>query len=277
MDHLENVQAVIETAKSAVAPIKLYEGPGFAKVYIPGHNDVEGKVVDVDLAPTLPAPVRKRGTVTVFSAAAFNQVIADNSDAGNISIYLDRDPLKPSIVAVLNGHGKGGPGWADFRVQIAFRPTPQWTKWAAIDGKMMPQAEFAEFIEDNLVDISDPAAGKMLEIVTYLEMTRSVEFKSGIRLPSGTLQFVHIENDEAKVSKGAMDVPEKFTLTIQPMLGSIAYDIPARFRYRLLAGKLTLGFKIERLETLMDKLVEDIVSKIERGANISVLDGLPPA
>lgn len=269
---IDNVKTIVDTAIASAEPTVLHAG--HQTIWI--HTAARG-LERVDVSSTLSAPPRKVGKTVVFDAASFNMMIADNSDAGNIAIYLDRNPIKPSIVAVLNGHGKGGPGWSDFRVAIEFRPTPQWVKWQGIDGKMLPQAAFAEFIEDNLDDIASPPKADFLEIVTYLQATRTVDFKSGLRLSSGAIQFQNLESIDAKVSAGSVAVPEQFTLGIAPMFGSPAYSIPVRFRYRLQEGKLTLGVKLQRIESLMETLVNEVVAKIERGANISVLDGLPPA
>src|SRR5580658_4846916 len=183
MDATDNMQAVIDTAKKAAEPVVLFKGDGFADVYIPSA-DGDGQIKRLNLEETLPKPLRKRGAIKVLDAASLNMIIADNSDAGDIAIYLDRNPVKPAIVAVLNGHGKTGPGWGDFRASIEFRPTPQWVKWQNVDGKMLPQATFAEFIEDNLDDIASPPKADFLEIVTYLQATRTVDFKSGLRLSS---------------------------------------------------------------------------------------------
>lgn len=266
-----DMQAVIDAARQSVEAVQLDN----EVVFLPTAGDGQGTVVDLEKYK--PTPRRKRGTVIVFDAASFNQVIADNSDAGNIAIYLDRNPDKPSVVAVLNGNGKAGAGWSDFRCEIAFRSTPQWLKWKSIDGKMLPQVTFAEFVEDNLADIAEPAGAAMLEIATYLEAVRSVNFKSGVRLSSGAIQFQHAEDIEAKVGSGQIAIPETFTLALAPVFGLPAYRIPARFRYRIQDGKLTLGLKLQRVEDMMAQIIEDVIAKIERGANVSVMDGLPPA
>ena len=272
-----DMKAVIDAAVKGATPVNLASTTGVEHWYLPHGKNGVGEVVEINLEKGLNEPIRKRGTVVVFDAASFNQVIADNGDAGDIAIYCDRDPQKPSVVAVLNGHGKNGAGWGDFRAQIEFRRTPQWLKWRGLDGKMMPQAEFAEFIEDNLADIADPPGAKMLEIATYLQATRTVNFKSGVRLPSGQIQFLNMEDISAKVGAGHMAVPETFRLGIAPLFGLAAYQIPARFRYRIEDGKLKLGFKMQRVEDVMGKLIEEVIAKIERGANVSVLDGLPPS
>lgn len=267
-----DMQAVIDAARAGQAPVEIGNTAGLKTVYAPRGD----RNFTISNEAGALAPIRKRGTISVFDAASFNQVIRDNADAGNISIYLDRNPDRPAVIAILNGHGTSGPGWGDLRAEIEFRPTPQWAKWKAIDGKLLPQASFAEFVEDNLEDIADPSGASMLEIVTYLQATRTVNFKSGIRLSSGAVQFQNLEDVQASVGAGAVAVPETFTLGISPIYGIPPYRIPVRFRWRIQEGKLSLGVKLQRTEDMMTRIIDDVVTKIERGANVSVLEGKAP-
>lgn len=277
MAEIDNMQAVIDAARAGQVASIMTTTPASALVFLPrGGHDGGNKIERVSLEVGAAAPLRKRGTVTVFDAASFNQVLRDNTDAGNIAIYLDRNPERPCVVAVLNGNGPAGAGWGDCRARIEFRPTPQWTKWRAIDGKLLAQSEFAEFIEDNIEDIADPSGATMLEVSTYLQATRSVNFKSGIRLSSGAVQLQNMEDVQAQVGAGQIAVPEQLTLGIAPIFGVPPYRVPARFRWRIVEGKLKLGVKLQRVEDMMAQIIEDVAAKIERGAHVSVLDGLPP-
>lgn len=273
MDHANDMQAVIDAARQGAAQQVLDKTAGV--VFLPSAEGGMGKVLDLQEYQTRPR--RKSGFVRCFDAASFNLVLRDNADAGDIAIYFDRNPLKPSVIAVLNGNGPQGPGWSDFRVAIEFRPTPQWVKWNALNGKLLPQVDFAEFLEENLEDVADPAGALMLEIATQLQVVRSVNFKSRVTLSSGGFVFQHDQDDTAKVSAGQIDVPQVFTLGIAPIFGLAAYRVPARFRYRIEDGKLRLGFKLQRVESMMAIIVDDVCKKIEIGANISVLEGLPPS
>lgn len=268
MPHNNDMQAVIDAARAGVALTAV--DPKATPIFVKPDGEV------VDLHEYLDTPRRKSGTITVFDAASFNMAIRDNEGAGNVAIYLDRDPNAPKVVAVLNGHGKDGAGWGDLRVEIAFRPTPQWAKWKAIDGKLLGQTDFAEFIEDNLADVQDPAGAAMLEIATSFSATRTLDFKRAVRLSNGQVQFVSVENTEARAGNGAIEVPETITLRLAPLQGSTPYAVPARFRYRLEDGKLRLGVKLERVEDLMDRVLGDVIAGIERGTNVSVLDGRAP-
>ena len=266
MPNQNDMQAVIDAAREGIAllPVKPSETPVFVKA--------DGEVVD--LRRYLPTPERKAGTVIVFNAASFNQAIAANKGAGNVTVYVDRNPDNPLIDAVLNGHGPEGPGWGDFRVRIAFRPTPQWKKWKAIDGKMMGQTEFAEFIEENVGDIQEPSGATMLEVSSQLQVTRTTGFRRAVSLSSGVVQLEHAQTDDVKA--GQFSVPEKLLLALVPMQGGAPYAVPARFRYRLEDGKLRLGIRLERIEDLMDRVLEDVMAGIAR-EGLTVLDGHAPA
>ena len=269
MPDKNDMQAVIDAARAGVTPFAI--NPMAA----PAMLLPDGRVVD--MRGYLAAPTRKAGAVTVFDAASFNQVMRDNAAAGDAAIYIDRDVNNPMIDAVLNGHGKAGPGWGDLRVRIEFRATPQWAKWKAIDGKLLGQTEFAEFIEDNLADIESPSGATMLEIATQFQATRTTAFRRAVKLSNGQVHFENIENTDTKVGAGQIEVPEEIILRLAPLHGGALYAVPARFRWRLEDGKLRLGLKMQRVEDLMSRVLDDVVAGIERSTNISVLEGRPPA
>lgn len=252
----DNIKAVIDAARLGVAATKIETVGTKAHYMLPNIDGANIEIVDLETG--LPAPVRKRGTVQVFDAASFNALLTAN-EGGNATIYVNRDVDAPAIVAVMNGNGDTGPGWGDFRVEILFRFTSQWKKWKAIDGKMMAQLAFAEFIEDNLGDVVSPVGAEMLEIAQYLSATRSVDFKSGIRLSDGTIQLTNIESTDAKVGAGQKAVPETISLGIAPVFGLPPFKIDARFRYRIEGGKLQLGIKLQRIEDIMAEVVNDMV------------------
>jgi uncharacterized protein YfdQ (DUF2303 family) len=252
-----NMQAVIDAARLGQTPTAIEVVGSKAHWSVPSP---QGTVIKtIDLEDGLGAPLRKRGTVQVFDATSFNAILAAN-EGGNATVYVNRDASAPAIVAVLNGNGEHGPGWGDFRAEIVFRFTPQWLKWKSIDGRMMPQLQFAEFIEDNLGDIVTPPGADMLEIAQYLSATRSVDFRSALRLSSGQIQFQNVESVDAKVGVGQTAIPETITLGIAPVYGLPPFKVDARFRYRIVDGKLQLGVKLQRVEDIMAAVVNDMVN-----------------
>lgn len=272
---MEDFQAVIDAARLGVAPRMVTEIEGVQWWSVPGTGTHGTRIEVIEVHKFGVVPRRKSGKLTAFDAASFNRIIRDNPDAGNVAIYIDRDPENPAVVGVLNGNGPSGPGWGDFRVSMAFRATPQWLKWRAIDNKMKSQADFAEFIEDNLEDIVEPAGAQMLEIVTMLQGTRTTNFRRGINLGTGAVQFQHLEADEVKA--GDFEIPQSFGIVIAPFVGIQPFKVPVRFRWRLSDGKLSLGFKLQRIESLMKQVMDEVFAAVVQGDNVAVLEGLPPS
>lgn len=283
----DNMQAVIDAARMGVVATKLETVGAVAHYAVPSdHGTI---LADVNLEAGLAAPLRKRGTVQVLDAVSFNAVLDANADVENHTIYINRDPENPSIVAVMNGNGASGPGWGDFRVELLFRPTQQWKKWKTIDGQLLNQAQFAEFVEDNISDVISPVAAEMMEIAQYFSATRSTDFKSAIRTKDGRVQLQNIENMEAKVGAGETAVPDIITLGISPVYGVPPIKIEARFRYRIEGGKLKLGIKLQRVEDIMAMVVNDMVygtagidgrpavKGIEPPDGVVMVEGIAPA
>lgn len=268
---VDNMQAVIDAARKGQDPVKLAEGSHFQVVYTAEHG-----VQTIDLQKFKTIPFRKTGAVMVFDAESLNKILIDNAVAGATTVYVNPDADKPAIVAVINGNGTAGPGFGDFRVSIGFRPTPQWLKWKAIDGKLLPQAEFAEFVEDNLADIATPDGATMMEIVTYLQATRSVDFKSGVKLGNGAVQLTNNESVDATVGAGNIAVPDMFKIGLSPVFGVAPFEVPARFRYRIQDRRLLLGIKLQRIEDVMATIIKDIEAEIVLPEGVAKVYGIAP-
>jgi uncharacterized protein YfdQ (DUF2303 family) len=213
----------------------------------------------------MPAPHRKTGLVRVFDTASFLNVLADNRDAGEAVVYVDSNQKEPAISAVMNGHNAGGPGWGDYVVTLDFIKTPAWVRWTGIDGKMLDQQAFCEFLEDNAADVVQPSGAALLELLTKLEITASGGLKSKIDLHSGVVQFAVNTDHIAKVGAEAVSVPQKFGLALAPFQCGKVWAVPARFRYRAREGAVTMGLKLEEIDRLVEAIVADMVATIEKG------------
>jgi uncharacterized protein YfdQ (DUF2303 family) len=143
---------VVKIAQNALASSQVRVTPDNI-MFVPGNSLTPSKFVDLDSIRQPATPRRKTGTVNVFSIDSFKVFIMQNKDAGNVTVYADSNTEHSAIISVLNDNGIAGPGHRDFRCSIRFRETVEWRKWKAIDGKMIDQANFAEFIEENIADI----------------------------------------------------------------------------------------------------------------------------
>jgi uncharacterized protein YfdQ (DUF2303 family) len=273
-----SVKEIAELADKGATRKIFYVRPRSQQVVTPSAEAGKSHVLTVDTERDALVPSVRRGNTTFHEVASFLRYIIANHSAGDGTVYVDARDVTPTLVAVLNDHGPNGPGFRDFRASLSFVATKSWKAWNQVDNNLLDQHDFAEFIEENVRDIVDHPGSDMLDIVTKLEASQTLAFKSGIRLQSGHVRLKFEENGTAKVGRNDIDVPATLTLRVRPFIGSRAYDVVARFRWRIQGGTLKLGFLLQRTEDLMEQIIKDTIEVLEKALpeNVSIAVGVAP-
>lgn len=268
----DGAQAVIDVAQRAAQPTALDPGHVYALA-------VGDRLHQVDLTGPehTGRPPRKAGTTVVRDVDSFLAYFDKHAD-DSTEVYADIE--RRTITAVLDAHTAEDARWGSHRLELRLRETSAWNAWMALDNHLVSQAKFAEFIEDNLLDLVEPTAATMLELAESFEATTSAEFQSSQRLDSGQRRFSYVEDVKAKAGhKGDITIPATLTLALRPFEGAEPYAVTARFKYRLdrQQGSLSLGFKIERPEDTLTSAFKDLRTLIDDGIpeGIAVLNGAP--
>ena len=225
-----------------------------------------------DAESYLAEPLRKRGTVALNDVTSFTDYVkAEKTDATRI--YGQYTP--PAFTAVFNDHG-AAPAWKDYRAVYACPLSAEWKAWHGSSGRVMGQADFAAFIENNLPDIAIPPAADMLEISRSLEAKKKVNFASGIRLSNGQNELTFEEQISGTASKGKLQVPEEFTIGVPVLEGGIKYAVVARLRYRIGdAGALTMWYELIRPHKILEDAVQAVWTDIQNHTELRVFNGKP--
>lgn len=266
-------QAVIDVTLRAAEPKQLVTG----HIYAVATSNGGVHQVDLTGEQYRDVPKAKTGTATVRDVDSFLSYFDKHADAAT-EVYADIE--RRTITAVLDAHEADTARWGKHRLLLELRHTPAWLAWTGKDNQLMPQAKFAEFIEDNLVDLRVPDSATMLELAESFEGTTSAEFQSSQRLDNGQRKFSYVEETTAKAGhKGDIVIPATLTLALSPFEGTEMFKVTARFRYRLdrAKGELSLGFKLERPDDVLAAAFADIRTLIDNGIpeHISVLNGAP--
>lgn len=200
----------------------------------------------------LPHPRRKVGQYWVTQVDSFVDYLDRHGDE---QTEITVNTAGASLSAVIDGHSSHTPGHEEHVLGLAFPKSDQWNVWHGANGRAMRQREFAEFIEDNLVDIIDPAGADMLEIVSSLSATTKATFHSAHRLSDGSteLEWTQEVNAKAGTTKsGKVEIPGTFKIAIPVFRGGKAWKVEARFRYRVNDGALTMSYHLTRPADLLD-------------------------
>lgn len=236
-------EAISAIAQQAANPTPIEIGKVFT---VADHNGV--RIIDTD--PYLDRPRRKTGELVVRDAESFIGYLDKHGNGFETEIRAYQRGNK--IVATIDAGTVEEAGWGEHRIQLTLEQSPEFRKWVDYSGKLFPQNEFAEWIEENAADIVKPAAAEMLEIVSSLQVARAADFESAVRLSDGNVQFGYRETTNAKAgTTGQLTIPTEFSLGIRPYLGGHPYQVQAKFRYRLRGSELLLGYKLERVDDIL--------------------------
>lgn len=220
----------------------------------------------------LDKPIRAKAEVTAKSAETFSAyVVRFKTDA--TAIFADQQNFK--VVGIIDYHAPEAPAFREHRVSYAAPRSLEWTTWRTSSGKKMSQADFAQFIEDNVVDIRAPAGADVLEVSRNLQAKKKVEFGSAIRLADGAQQFSYSETVDGSTAKGSIKVPEEFVLGIPVFFGGELYEVRARLRYRITEGQLALWYDLYRPEHIEKDAFEAVCDGIAEATKIGVWQGVP--
>lgn len=229
---------------------------------LPENGKVALTDVEKLLAPYRDRPRRKKGSYAVHSGESLVKYLERHA-TDDTEVWAD--VLSTTITAVIDAHSSdvGSAGWGEHRAVYAVKFTDAWKAWSSVDGKFMDQVTFAELVEDRAIDIVDPAAADMLEIVQDFQAHTGVEFESKKRLTSGETRLVYRETIDASTKSGSLEVPTQFTLRIKPFEGADPQNVTARLRFRIQHKQLALGIKLDRPDDIVRDAFESVISNVE--------------
>ena len=227
------------------------------------------------LEPLRDHPRRKRASVAVMETKSFVDYVKTHKEKGRTTLFGVCKPSEAEIVAFIDYHGEGAggdPNWGDHTATLIFEISPAWKRWIDADRKVFTQTDFAEFLEDNLLDIVQPPAADLLEVAQLLTGKKGVTFKSGRNLRNGAIDFEYTEQIEAGGGRRdeKLKVPDSFTIGVIPFGGADGVEVTARLRFRISdSGKLSFFFILNR----PDKVLETAFASAR--ATIETETGLP--
>ncbi len=214
-----------------------------------------------DLSRWRPAPARKTGVYRPATVAALTAYLEWQQLADATTVWVH--PTSGLVSAIIDDNGET-PGYGQHRAVLQMSHTPEWTHWAGLDGQLVGQEAFAEHVEAGLEEIVEPDAATVLEIAQSFHATSSATFRQATRLQSGEQKLVYDETIDAKAGpSGDLTVPTVILLALSPFLGEDRYKLTARLRFRLNAGKLTLGYLLDRPDAVIRDALEAIAERLE--------------
>jgi uncharacterized protein YfdQ (DUF2303 family) len=178
-----------------------------------------------------------------------------------------------SILATVDYHTKQYAAHVAHRAMLTLPFSEEWGLWTRMSGKLVPQLEFARFIEENGADIRAPDAAELLESVRDLQAHRRVNFTKAVRTSSENETFEYSDETKTSTTKGGIELPTKFKLGIPVYFGEPDTEVFAFLRWAIDTDKggLSLGIALHRAEHVRQAVFKQIVQGVsERTSCVAV-------
>jgi uncharacterized protein YfdQ (DUF2303 family) len=265
------VEAIANLGEAAADPKELEVGSYYVATAL------DGSFHEIDLTGDSyrDQPRRKTGTVVVRDVDSFATYWAKHHESGRSEVYADRDKLTVSAVLDAYGSAAAETGWRQHRLVLQLKHTKAFLAWAGHDGDEMAQEQFAEFLEDNRLDIFDPPAAEMLEVAQSIQSVVKADFAAGFRLVDGQRRIAFTESIESKAGeRGELAIPAEIVLRLLVFEGASGADeLRARFRHRIQNGHLRLSYKLDRPYDVVTAAFEGTVAEVVEKAQTTVMRG----
>lgn len=215
-----------------------------------------------DLSEWRDRPQRRTGVYRPATVDSFIEYVGRQWIDGESTVWVH--PSSGEVTAVVDDSGgPDAPGYRQHRVDLRLEHTTEWDYWAAKDGQLMSQVDFAEHIEDGLQEIEQPDAADLLELAQTFHAKTGVTFRSSTRLASGEQQLQYDEETAATAGRtGQMAVPTAIVLMLAPFIGEAEVQISARFRFRVNGGQLRLGYKLDQPHRVIRNALERVADRV---------------
>lgn len=262
-------------------------------------------------------PDRRQGTDTVQDLESLIEWTNRHKDAGTI-VFCDTTRDAPKLLTIVDYHhavaaaddgtlpksGDDTARFAKFRALYEFPLSEHWKAWRDVDDKPMDQVDFAEFLENRVLDLIapdistdgegneikklPPQVAELLarlggscalpqDIITLsrgLEITAENHTATRVDIQSGEggLMF---EETHVGANKQKVLVPKLFMICI-PLFDKspFHYRIPVRIRYRL-AGGIKWTFTMFGADDVIDAAIKEAAEHVKAGTDCPLFYGVP--
>lgn len=251
-------EAIRDLAQKALSAQTIATEDGRQFLIVPEGAEVQEISDEHDLSVTTPRYIDQK--VTLQTQDSLVEYV--NRYKGADTIFL-ADIDANAIVSLVDYHAPDKAAHAAHRATLILQHSVEWKLWTGIDGKLMPQLEFARFIEENGADVRAPVAADLLEAVRDLQAHRKVSFIKAVRTATDNENFEFVNETEAK-TRGGIELPTRFVLGIPVYFGEPDTELHAFLRWRIdpEEGGLKLGIALHRAEHVRQAVFQQMVLAI---------------
>lgn len=221
--------------------------------------------------------------------------------SGDSAIFARDDMATAKLTTIFDYHQSVAAGGdranLRHRAEYAFPFSDQWKAWQGQDKEPMAMSDFAQFLEDRIVDIeadgvpSSPEAkafiaainGKMASPSKLIELARGLQvyensvLKEARNLSTGegqlTFESTHVDADGKPLS-----IPNLFMITIPVFARSPDhYRLLARLRYRKAPAGVVFWYELWRADLAFEQAFAEACAQVQEKTGLPLFVGTAEA
>lgn len=248
------MREMLDTVKSSVGLTRFDDEHGM--VVVPEGFSVK------DIRDMMPPPPRPREAIELLTAQSFCDYVTRFGADTRTVVFADE--VSGLFTSVLDYHSPvGDRGTCDHRATYRCPHSEEWKIWTGGSGRLLPQVEFARFVENNLPDIVSPSAADMLQIALSLQVKKDAHYSSDLRLDNGQTQFRYEETIRGTTKAGDLTIPDTFTINVPVLVGEERRTVAARLGYRIAEQKLVIGYELVRPQVVLLAAIQTVTATIK--------------
>lgn len=249
----------------------------------------------------LTKPRFRRGNAVLTQIESFVEHV-NRFKSGESVVFACDDRASPSLTAVLDYHPAGAdslPAFGKHRSLFKFPLSDEWQAWHKLNGpdNAMGVREFAEFLEDRIIDVEHPddisladertqdfvnklggkkkiaSPSKLLDLSTGLSINENSVITENTKLQSGEGHIV-FQSEHVDGAGMAVDIPSMFVLAIPVFKNGAFYRVVARLRYRVRNG-VTFWYELWRTDRVFDHAFNEACELVKSSTDLPLLLGAP--
>jgi uncharacterized protein YfdQ (DUF2303 family) len=170
--------------------------------------------------------------------------------------------------------------WGSHRSVYTCPLSDPWKLWTSKSGVDMSQEAFAQFIEDNMVDLANPAESDdglfpkpaaVLEMARNLAITVNAEFQRSINPTTGESTLINKSEHGPKSTK----IPKAFLLGIPVFDAGQPYRVEARLRFALTANGPRFAYVLYQADAIKRDAFKEVRDEVAKGTSLPIFAGSP--
>ncbi len=153
---------------------------------------------------------------------------------------------------------------------LQLRETQEFKDWCEFCSDYLPQGEFANFLDENRIDVLNPDGGELLEIVKDLQTVSTSNFTGKVDLTNGDVR-IGFETETREVQQ--VMLPKTVTLRLAIYEGEAPVEIECALRWRAQNGSVKLALVMRRINRVKRELFTKIANDVAEATGLPVYSG----